>query len=146
MLGMMAASLLGGVLAMPARAAGEDEVVVYKDPACGCCGKWAEHMSRNGFRVKTVESRDMASVKKRLGVPEALASCHSAQVGGYVVEGHVPASAIRRLLREKPAVRGLAVPGMVIGSPGMEEGGKKQPYDVIAFDRAGRTRVFETVR
>ncbi|HCX32530.1 MAG TPA: metal-binding protein [Rhodocyclaceae bacterium] len=146
LLGAMATTAIVGLARSLASAAGPAEVVVFKDPACGCCGKWVEHLSRDGFKVKTVDSRDMAAVKKRLGVPDALGSCHTAQVGGYVVEGHVPASSIRRLLRDKPAVAGLAVPGMVSGSPGMEEAGKKQPFDVVYFDRAGRTGVFERVR
>ncbi len=122
------------------------EVVMHKDPNCGCCGQWAEHLQANGFRVKTVPERDMDSVKRRFAVPQRLTSCHTAKVGGYVIEGHVPASAIKRLLREKPAVAGLAVPGMPLGSPGMEVPGKKDPYDVMSFDKAGRSAVFERFR
>lgn len=122
------------------------EVVMHKDPNCGCCGKWAEHLEANGFRVKTVLERDMQAVKGRFGVPQRLASCHTAKVGGYVIEGHVPASAIKRLLREKPAVTGLSAPGMPSGSPGMEVPGRKDPYDVVSFDGAGRSRIFERYR
>jgi hypothetical protein len=122
------------------------EVVMHKDPNCGCCGKWAEHLEANGFKVKTVPERDMQTVKSRLGVPERLASCHTAKVGNYVIEGHVPASTIKRMLGEKPAVRGLAAPGMPPASPGMDVPGNSAPFDVIAFDRTGKTRVYEQIR
>lgn len=122
------------------------EVVMHKDPNCGCCGKWAEHLEANGFRVKTVATNDMGAVKRRFAVPQRLTSCHTAKVGGYVIEGHVPASAIRRLLREKPAVAGLSVPGMPAGSPGMEVPGRKDPYDVVSFDKAGQSAVYESHR
>jgi hypothetical protein len=122
------------------------EVVMHKDPNCGCCGQWAEHLEANGFRVKTVPERDMDSVKRRFAVPQRLTSCHTAKVGGYVIEGHVPASAIKRLLREKPAVAGLSVPGMPAGSPGMEVPGRRDPYDVLSFDGAGRSRIYERFR
>lgn len=141
--------LFAAILALAAAAAGAEslpEVVMHKDPNCGCCGRWAEHLAANGFRVKTVMAGDMQSVKRRFGVPPRLASCHTAKVGGYVIEGHVPASAIKRLLREKPALAGLAVPGMPAGSPGMEAPGQQDPYDVVAFDRAGRSRIYERFR
>lgn len=137
------------LLTVPGAHAGDaalPEVIMHKDPNCGCCGKWAEHMQANGFRVKTVQEADMQRVKQRLGVPERLGSCHTAQVGGYLIEGHVPASSIKRLLREKTAVRGLAAPGMPPASPGMDVPGNKEPFDVIAFDRAGKTAVYERVR
>jgi len=123
------------------------EVVMHKDPNCGCCGAWAEHLEANGFSVKTVATNDMEAVKRRFAVPQRLTSCHTAKVGGYVVEGHVPASAIKRLLREKPAVAGLAVPGMPLGSPGMEvPGAKAEPYDVLSFGRDGKAKVYERMR
>lgn len=123
------------------------EVVVHKDPNCGCCGKWVEHLQAEGFRVKVVQSQDMTEVKRRLGMPDKLGSCHTAQVGGYLIEGHVPASSIKRLLREKPALKGLAVPGMPAGAPGMEvPDGKKDPYDVVAFDKAGTTKTYQSFR
>ena len=122
------------------------EVVMHKDPNCGCCSAWAEHLEANGFKVKTVAERDMQAVKRRFAVPQRLTSCHTARVGGYVIECHVPASAIKRLLRERPAVSGLAVPGMPLGSPGMEVPGKRDPYDVVSFDGAGGSRVFESHR
>jgi hypothetical protein len=141
--------LFAAGLALAAAAASAEplpEVVMHKDPNCGCCGKWAEHLEANGFKVKTVLERDMQSVKSRFGVPQRLASCHTAKVGGYIIEGHVPASAIKRLLREKPAVTGLSAPGMPPGSPGMEVPGQKDPYDVVSFDGAGRSRIYERFR
>jgi hypothetical protein len=141
--------LATALLALAAMGVGAEplpEVVMHKDPNCGCCGKWAEHLEASGFKVKTVPEKDMQAVKNRLGVPERLGSCHTAKVGNYVIEGHVPASTIKRLLSEKPAVRGLAAPGMPPASPGMDVPGNKDPYDVIAFDRAGKTRVYEQIR
>ena len=116
-------------------------VAVYKDPGCECCARWVKHLSANGFVTTVRDSSDMASVKRTIGVPDALQSCHTAVVGKYVIEGHVPADVIKKLLAEKPAVMGLAVPGMPMGSPGME-GSPKQPYNIIAFERDGKTRVY----
>lgn len=116
-------------------------VRVVKSPACGCCGEWVEHLREEGFRVEVDEETNTAEAKAAAGVPGDLASCHTAAVGGYVVEGHVPAADIRRLLRDRPQVRGLAVPGMPVGSPGME-GPDPEPYRVIAFDGEGNRRVF----
>ena len=113
---------------------------VYKSPTCGCCGEWVKHIRANGFRVETHEIADVTPIRRRYGVPEYLASCHTALIGGYAIEGHVPAPDIRRLLREKPKVQGLAVPGMVVGSAGMEQG-PPQPYATLAFDDRG-SRVF----
>lgn len=113
-------------------------VTVYKNPSCGCCGDWVKHMQANGFRVVTHEVGDVTPIRKKYGVPDALASCHTAVVGEYAIEGHVPAQDIKRLLREKSKVRGLSVPGMVVGSPGMEQG-PPQPYATIAFDDRGNT-------
>ena len=128
-------------LAAPAFAS-PDEIVMYKDPNCGCCGKWAEHMRSAGFAVKEVASARMELVKQEAGVPEALGSCHTATVGGYVVEGHVPAADVRRMLAEKPAIRGLSAPGMPLGSPGMEGPYPAERYDVVSFDAQGRSAVF----
>ena len=115
------------------------EVAVTKDPSCGCCEAWVEHLRKDGFRVKVTDAA-VNPLKVRLGVPRELASCHTAQVGGYVVEGHVPAAAIRRLLAERPSGTGLAVPGMPVGSPGMEvDGIVPVTYDVILFGPAGRS-------
>jgi hypothetical protein len=119
-------------LIFPANAQALPEIAVSKDPNCGCCTAWADHLRGAGFPVKVADRSDMRAVKVRLGVPNDLASCHTAEVAGYVLEGHVPASAVIRLLREKPEARGLAVPGMPIGSPGME-GGEHETYEVMLF-------------
>ena len=137
-------SILGAVLlAACTGAAQAAPYVMYKDPHCGCCTQWVEH-ARAGLAQK-IESRDesrMDLIKARLGVPSDLVSCHTAVIGGYVIEGHVPARDIARLLEQRPkGVKGLAVAGMPLGSPGMEAGGRVQPYQVIAFGDAGR-RVF----
>ena len=116
-------------------------VQVYKTPSCGCCGKWAEHLEASGFEVQTTDVADLGEVKQRYGVPTGSEACHTAVVDGYVVEGHVPASDIARLLRERPAVRGLVVPGMPLGSPGMESP-TPEPYAVYAFDAAGELSEF----
>jgi hypothetical protein len=119
-------------------------VTVYKSASCGCCHNWVEHMRQNGFQVEAHDTEAMDQVRDQAGVPQAARSCHTARVGGYVVEGHVPADVVRRLLRERPAdVAGLAVPGMVTGSPGME-GPYPEHYQVIAFTRDGGTRVYES--
>jgi hypothetical protein len=130
-----AAALALGTLGR-ARAQLRPQVSVYKSPTCGCCGEWVKHIQAAGFRVETHEIADVAPIRRRYGVPESLASCHTAVVGGYAIEGHVPAADIQRLLRERPKVTGLAVPGMVVGSPGMEQG-PPQPYATLAFDARG---------
>jgi hypothetical protein len=119
------------------RAAEEQIVTVHKDPSCGCCSGWVRHLQQAGFTVKTIESVDLDPVKKRLGVPDDLAACHTAQIGGYVIEGHVPAVALKRFLNERPSAIGLAVRGLPVGSPGMEAG-SAEPYDVVMFGPAGR--------
>jgi hypothetical protein len=119
-------------------------ISVWKTATCGCCGLWVEHMRQNGFEAAVVDVPDLESIKQKLSVPPNLASCHTALVNGFVVEGHIPADAVRRLLKERPAVAGIAVPGMPIGSPGMEvPGGQKQPYAIVAFDKQGKQSVFE---
>lgn len=118
-------------------------IMVHKDASCGCCEHWVTHLRANGFRPTVRDEKSMEAVKQTLGVPAALASCHTAVVGGYLVEGHVPAADIRRMLATRPKIVGLAVPGMVTGSPGMEMPGRPaEKYDVLAFDAAGKTRVF----
>ena len=118
-------------------------IEVYKSATCGCCNKWVEHLKSNGFTVRTTNREDLAEFKASKGVPRRAQSCHTAVANGYVIEGHVPASDVQRLLKERPAILGLAVPGMPIGSPGMEVQGRKvQPFDVLAFDKDGQTRVF----
>ena len=140
-------TFLAGVAAVPAAfaiypatAQGLPKLTVSKDPTCGCCGGWVEHMREAGFNVEVVETATLNQVKARLGVPATLASCHTGEIAGYVLEGHVPAAEVKRLLAEKPSARGLAVPGMPVGSPGME-GGHEDAYEVILFGPTGR-RVF----
>lgn len=115
---------------------------VYKSPTCGCCSKWIDHLKANGFTVRSHDTPDVVRHKIRLGIPQGYDSCHTAEVGGYVIEGHVPAKDIKRLLKEKPQARGLTVPGMPIGSPGMEQGSRKQPYDVHLVHEDGTTSVY----
>lgn len=106
-------------------------VVVYKHPECNCCGKWVAHLQDNGFKVRVQATREWPQTRHKLGVADAFAACHTATVEGYLVEGHVPAQDIRRLLTERPLAKGLAVPGMPVGSPGMETGDQREPYDVL---------------
>ena len=130
-------------LALPALAdASLPPVDVYKSPTCGCCGAWVDHLKAAGFSVRVVEVDDIAQARKRFGLPDKFGSCHTGVVDGYVVEGHVPAAEIKRLLSSRPAAIGLAVPGMPIGSPGMEYPGRSDPYDVLLIDRKGRESVF----
>ena len=117
-------------------------VTVYKSPTCGCCTKWVDHLQQNGFEVQVQDRADMQAVKEELGIPQRLSSCHTAAVDGYVVEGHVPADDIRRLLHERPQAAGLAVPGMPVGSPGMEQGTRRDPYDVLLFTEDGGVGVY----
>jgi hypothetical protein len=120
-------------------------VEVYKSPTCGCCANWVEHLKKAGFTVHATNVDDMTKLKASHNVPRAVQSCHTALVDGYVIEGHVPASDVQRLLKERPAVAGIAVPGMPIGSPGMEvEGRKPDAYDVVTFDKQGQTKVFSS--
>ena len=134
--------LLAG-LAAPVWAAQPLPVVdVYKSPTCGCCTKWIDHLKADGFRVRSHDTNDVVSHKYRLGVPPGHGSCHTAEVGGYVVEGHVPAREIKRLLKEKPRARGLVVPAMPVGSPGMEMGNHRDRYDVLLVDQGGGTRTY----
>jgi hypothetical protein len=117
-------------------------VVVYKSQTCGCCEMWVEHMRAAGFPVEVKETQDMGAIKTEAGVPAGGGSCHTARVGNYFIEGHVPAGDVKRLLAEKIDARGLIVPGMVPGSPGMEQGGVRQPYDVLLLADNGSTSVF----
>ena len=136
---LFVAALAAGFAFGPAATAGE-AVTMYKDPNCGCCGKWAAHMRAQGFVVNEIATRAMADVKREAGVPQALGSCHTARVGGYIVEGHVPAADVKRLLAERPDARGLTVPGMPAGSPGMEmPDGTVHPYSVELVHRDGST-------
>jgi len=116
-------------------------ITVYKDPSCGCCKNWIAHLIKHGYRVDAKDSPNMTEIKRTLGVPTGLTACHTAMVNGYLIEGHVPAADIDRLLAQKPKVAGLAVPGMPAGSPGME-GASAQRYQVLTFDKSGKTTVF----
>ncbi|MGM0534199.1 MAG: DUF411 domain-containing protein [Campylobacterota bacterium] len=121
------------------------EVKVYKSPTCGCCSKWGDHMQAKGFKVAYENVQNLHGVKQKMGVPGQLSSCHSAVVEGYIVEGHVPADAVKKLLDQKPKnAKGIAVAGMPLGSPGMEYGGKKESFDVIIFYKDGTQEVFAT--
>ena len=126
----------------PSTAARSDStLVVYKTPTCGCCQKWVDHMREAGFAVEVHDMRDLAAVKDSVAVPSELRTCHTATIGGYAIEGHVPAADVRRLLATRPAVAGLAVPGMPVGSPGME-GPFRDRYDVVTFGGKDRPAVF----
>jgi len=119
----------------------KEEIMVYKSPTCGCCKKWVKHLEREGFKVKTEDYRDMKPIKNMMGVKRQFQSCHTAKVGKYFIEGHVSASDIKKLLKEKPDIKGLAAPGMPMGSPGME-GRRKDKYDVIAIDKNNNATVY----
>jgi len=128
-----------------AQRAQQPAVEVFKSPTCGCCSKWVDHLRSHGFTVRTTDVEAIDEVKAKHQIPQSARSCHTALVGGYVVEGHVPATDIQRLLKERPAIAGIAVPGMPIGSPGMEVPGRAADrYQVMTFDRTGRTTVFAT--
>lgn len=142
--------LIVAVAALPllARAQGRPLVEVWKSPGCGCCKDWIAHLEANGFASK-VHDTGNTGMRGRLGIPVALGSCHTALVGGYAIEGHVPAADLRRLLAERPQAIGLAVPGMPVGSPGMDGavyGGRRDPHDVLLVGRDGSTRVFTSYR
>ena len=145
-----AAAVPAPVPAQPAAAPAGAEaalpvMTVYKSPTCGCCKAWVDHVKAEGFQVEVHDLDDVSEIKAEAGVPERARSCHTAIVEGYAIEGHVPAATIKRLLREKPGVAGLAVPGMPTGSPGMEVPGQPaDKYDVLAFDRSGALTVYES--
>jgi hypothetical protein len=145
----MATTALGGAAltaVMPRASAAAPKptpITVYKDPSCGCCKNWVEHLRANGFAPDVHDRSDMDALKDSLGVPAAMRSCHTGVVEKYVIEGHVPSADVKKLLATKPAkTMGLAVPGMPAGSPGMEMGGRVDRYDVIAFAPGGATRIF----
>ena len=144
--GMTRRGLALGLLALPVFARESwaqralPKMVVHKDPSCGCCGEWIAYLRANGFSIAVIETSDVDRIKAGLGVPGELASCHTAEIGGYVVEGHVPHTAIRRLLAERPQATGLAVPGMPSSAPGMDVPGARDIYDVILFGPSGRRR------
>lgn len=122
---------------------GVKNITVYRSPSCGCCGVWLEHAQKHGFKVEDIKTEDMEALKQKHNVPSQLASCHTTIVDGYVMEGHIPVDDIKRFLTEKPeGFIGLAVPGMPLGSPGMEAGDMKQPFQVLAFNQQGEVEVF----
>ena len=130
--------LTGLALLACAQGAVAQSIRVAKSPYCGCCAQWVEHLRRAGFQIQIVDTEDLNPIARQLGVPDDLRSCHTAVVGGYVIEGHVPAADIRRLLAQRPRGTGLAVPGMPVGSPGMEQGNRRQAYNVILFEGSRR--------
>ena len=146
--GMSAIVFAGATLGLSAQqkpaATPAPKVTVYKTSTCGCCRLWVDHMKSNGFDVQAmdVSAADVRAVSKAAGLPENGSSCHTAKIGNYVVEGHVPASDIQRMLKDKPAIAGIAAPGMPMGSPGMEQGGAKEAYDVMAFTKDGKMTVY----
>jgi hypothetical protein len=138
---VVAAMALTGVVVMAQAKASTPTMVVYKTPTCGCCGKWISHLEAAGFKVETQNREDLAPVRQQHKIPAAVQSCHFALVGAYIVEGHVPAADVKKLLATKPAVKGIGVPGMPMGSPGMESP-TPQKYDTLAFTAEGKTSVF----
>ncbi len=119
------------------------EITVYKTPTCGCCGKWVSHLESNGFKVNAINQNDLSSLKQQLGIAPSLQACHTAKIGNYFVEGHVPASDIKKMLATKPDIQGITVPGMPMGSPGME-GARKDNYDVLAINKDASVTVFNS--
>jgi hypothetical protein len=136
-LGLSAAAIVACGASAPVKA-----MRVYRSPSCGCCGGWVDHLRAAGFEVTVEMMEDVSPVAERLGVPERLRSCHTGEASGYFIEGHVPAGDVERLLRERPAAKGIAVPGMPIGSPGMEMGGRRDAYQTLLVDQGGAVRVF----
>lgn len=128
-------------LVLTAGASELPQVEIYKSPYCGCCTEWAKHMAANGFKVKSIDVEDVPATRARLGMPERYGSCHTAKIGNYLIEGHVPAADVKRLLQEKPKAVGLAAPGMPGGSPGMESA-KKEAYEVLLVGNDGKAQVF----
>ena len=135
------ALVLAMAIVLSCRSTDPVTVTVYKSPTCGCCVKWIDHLEAGGLAVEAIDVEDMARIKNENGVSDGLASCHTAIVDGYVIEGHVPIEDVLRLLEERPDVAGLAVPNMPIGSPGME-GPNPEPYDVLAFTKQGSTHKY----
>ena len=131
-----------GEMEMAQHVAMNHELTVFRSPTCGCCGQWIEHMKAAGFNVKDEIIEDVNSIKEQYGLPGTLASCHTAIADGYVIEGHIPAEDVQRLLLDKPDIAGIAVPGMPIGSPGMESGDYVEPYAVFSFIEDGSTKIF----
>ena len=142
-LAMIGAAALGHPLRALARSE-PTPIAVWKNPDCGCCHEWVAHLRKTGFEVVTHDVKDTAPIRQKLGLPAKFGSCHTASLGDYVIEGHVPAQELRRLLREKPQARGLAVPGMPVGSPGMEMGTASDAYDVLLVLTDGSSRIYQS--
>lgn len=142
-LAMLGAALVSHPVLALARNDAE-KITVWKTPNCGCCKEWVAHLRTNGFEVVTNDVKDTAPMREKLGLPAKFGSCHTGQLGAYVLEGHVPAQEIKRLLREKPKAIGLAVPGMPVGSPGMEMGNTRDAYDVLLVLADGNSRVYQS--
>ena len=140
---IIARILLSATLLLQLASGAPLEMLVFKTPTCGCCAKWVEHMKANGFNVKVTEVASTEDARRKYGVPESIVSCHTAVVGGYTIEGHVPAADVQRLLKLRPKAKGIAVPGMPIGSPGMEQGSRSQAYSVLLFQTDGTTSEFQ---
>jgi hypothetical protein len=141
---------IAGVLVLSSASLGQQPkpkpipMSVYKSPACGCCSLWVDYMRKNGFDAKVQDVDNIGALKLKLGVREEFSSCHTTEVGGYIVEGHVPVEVVQRMLKERPKIAGIAVAGMPAGSPGMEvPGGRKEPFNVLAFTSDGKTTVYE---
>ena len=141
--GTAAAATAFGMIA-PLKAVAVDMPVFWRSPGCGCCHVWTERMAEAGMPVTLEDSGDLSALSAKLGIPQGLEGCHVGEIGGYVVSGHVPPADIKRLLAETPDARGLLVPGMPVGSPGMEMGGQTERYDVLLLARDGKTTVFAT--
>lgn len=139
---MFARAIIAGALAVPLLASAAGVIEVYKSAYCGCCSGWVEHLKSNGLDVRVIDVDSPSDYREKFGMPKKYGSCHTAKVQGYAIEGHVPAAEIKRLLAEKPKAVGLAVPGMPMGSPGME-GARKDPYDVLLVQANGRTSTYQ---
>jgi hypothetical protein len=143
-IGFIIISVMWMLMAAPGIAETSDpsDIMVYRDPSCGCCEGWIDHLSEQGFRPTEVSTSEMETIKQQYSIPEHFRSCHTAIVQEYVIEGHVPAADIKRLLAEYPDVVGIAVPGMPVGTPGMEDGDRRDSFTVFSFDSAGNTAMF----
>jgi hypothetical protein len=142
MVALMMVTLVTASCTEPAAQPASNRLIVNKTPTCGCCEKWVEHMRGAGFVVEVRNMSDTSGEREKAGVPPDLASCHTAVVDGYAVEGHVPADLVKKMLKERPGIAGIAVGGMPVGSPGMEQPGFEEPYDVTAFDKSGKRFVY----
>jgi len=140
--------IVGGLLSLNISVKADEvkplEIDVYRSPSCGCCSKWIAHLKENQFVVNDHVTEDVQLIKDEQGVPQNMSSCHTALINGYVVEGHVPAADIKKLLKIKPAVIGISVPGMSVGTPGMDMGGRKDAYKVVSFDKDKKYKVFNS--